>query len=424
MIIPTIFEEELGFGYLARLRKFNGMTKVEVINQLKIQFPYKFIGYKNIGFNLCMALNMSPKYFFTSHTLFPVTHAIVRDKTDFVHGDPTNVVFHGLRNSIFTSTYIKTCSKCIAEDIELNGFSYYRRFHQHVGFDTCYVHSEEILEYSKANKGQHPESISDQKYLKYELDYQLNEEIIKNFQKLTIMFSHRPEALSSRVIENIIFNQSQLRDIRWTAKGVGILFSDFIYDKYPLGWLRNHIPDLGPKTKNVFHSLDTLMSRTGTSKSSQRYLLALNALFRTPSDVMHAIYDLKNHENLELWRMNPKTNPFFKNFDRVDILYVKHHGSIQRMAKDINCSPENLRKYMKSMGLPPIKHGLKNVHYAFLDFHKGLSLYEACQKNNVKLTDLEALIRKSSFRFQKASEKISAWDGSVVKLHYHKSKRT
>jgi hypothetical protein len=147
MIIHEIMPSELGAGYLIRLSKINGyINKKITIEKLRKEFM-RMDDNANISISILLsrALGISTEQFCRFHTILPALRSVTSHLPYIRHGDLSQPQLIKTNTNFLFRNEFKACSKCVQEDIEYHGFSYYRREHQLPGFDFCSKHNQKLV---------------------------------------------------------------------------------------------------------------------------------------------------------------------------------------------------------------------------------------------------------------------------------------
>lgn len=147
MIIPEIMPDELGTGYLIRLSKINGYRNKKItIEKIRKKFMIaEDDANLSISILLSRVLGISTEQFCRFHTLLPALRSVSSHLPYVRHGDIGKPQLIRTNTNFLFKNEFKACSKCVQEDIEYHGFSYYRREHQLPGFDFCSKHNQKLI---------------------------------------------------------------------------------------------------------------------------------------------------------------------------------------------------------------------------------------------------------------------------------------
>jgi len=203
---------------------------------------------------------MSPETYWRQHTLHPLVE-LCRVKT--VGGEAQweqGATARFPSRECCASSIPRLCPKCISEDIEAYGFSYWRRFHQICGVDMCFQHKSPLRTSRVMNDFtlQPADHLSTSVAIEPALIRATEHRVIRRYHFIAqailgMAIAGSPSSMSQGV-------RDRLRNI-WQESGSQIPLLDLLTCLVPSTWAERYFPHL-MGTKAVRHlscSFDALM---------------------------------------------------------------------------------------------------------------------------------------------------------------------
>ncbi len=397
MIIPVILPRELGVGYLLRLAKINGFLSINIaIKKLKEKFqdPLESIA-PNIPTLLSRALNISVQEYVKYHTQLPVLRGVTNFLPNILHGDPKYQSIINMHSST-SIDLLKSCEECIKEDLNYHGFIYYRTEHQFPGFDFCSKHSQILKTFNSGcytavsddNLSQNKENIEQLNFSEHVA--------INRYRSILDSFSTSPNSIPSLKLVQVMQTKAKSTNISWSKKTNRKLMSDLVNELFPQKWIESIIPEfLNKKNGKYCGVIDCLMTPQKQAGRTCLYAIILSALYENADEALNDINDsLMLPERLI--SKNIKIDKDLKNSNCIRNIYIANNGLLKEISKEIGVSNLTTASALREAGLTALSNVKRNLKDALLDFDRGNSLIESCLKNNVKLIELELILRKLS----------------------------
>lgn len=181
-----------------------------------------------------------------------------------------------------TATAVRLCPKCVEEDKNFWGYSYWRRSHQFPGVTWCSKHQCALrLAPASAPLLHLPEEVIAEGASSNSTDC----EVAKRYGAICADFLQRDASVSTRAMTQLLQEQAERKLIRSRA---GLIKAEHLDDIARLQcdpvWLREHFPDVFTKERSS--SLCRTYSSVTVAYGTQYYALALALLFDYPDEAM------------------------------------------------------------------------------------------------------------------------------------------
>ncbi|MEW8143406.1 MAG: TniQ family protein [Candidatus Thiodiazotropha endolucinida] len=245
LLITHPVKNEFSAGHLGRVVRINGgnpskVPSYKLLKQLELQ------AFGEISATPMQALaslvGIEPKQYARDHTLLPFHSLAFNSEAGACHGKWTDKHFQ--RYGMFANNPdVVLCKKCITEDEQAHGFSFWHREHQALGLRTC-PHHDVALFHVPGNETLFlsPKAVLSQA-IRYKIDLSsvIELETITRYQDMvTLMLSEgSPESFIG--LRDLI--ASRTKSIA-RAPGIGRirLISDIVFESFPRQWLLSVFP--------------------------------------------------------------------------------------------------------------------------------------------------------------------------------------
>ncbi len=248
LTIPCLMPDELLLGYFGRLSKQNGFNDYllakKFINKI---YTDRAVGFKHYPLALQMSdlLNIEPDKLASKHTLTPILRSI-----DHKNRSISDIKILQSQGCCLAKGNVYLCEKCVEEDMDYLGFSFWRVSHQIHGVDFCFKHHSPLL---VANDDQSsfntPYDVWRNK--KFEItnisEDEFNNPIIQNYIQLIEDHINHQASIDIKSVINYLRFRFDLQNIE-KKNGCVETISDLILKNAPQDWLLKHFPIFRKKT--------------------------------------------------------------------------------------------------------------------------------------------------------------------------------
>jgi len=400
IIRPAILPDELDRSYQGRIMRLNGYNDPKVtIKQASscLQSLEKHSQKLSVVEILSKIANFKLKKFVLEHTTMPLRRSITGCLTEIGHGEdtiPTLLV----RSGICTARHdAYLCPKCVKEDQDTYGVSYWHREHQIPGVIWCNKHGSPLgyVDGNKAFLSPPSEFLSSATMFDRALisQYKKNK-FIQKFIKISAELMKRNKPFSHKRVAQIFKQRAIEKNIR---NGGGTfknpLFSDIILEKFNLEWLKNTFPQIDKKEHGKrLHHLDDIFTAEKGSRVSTAYILAASILYRTPEEALNALTKTKIKKT-----KNDTIDPMYGTpFDDSELKhsYIKHDGNYNKVVSDIPRKELSIKNRLNNLGLPnlSIKNGIA-IEFINEFIINRKSLNESIAETGISEDAVERLLR-------------------------------
>ena len=406
MITVQPMPNELAQSHAQRVQFLNGCKNRAELNGLLTREVRRRgrdpNGMLRIG-ELAFVSDLSQAEYVTQHSMVSAFRVAAKPGEEFPHGDPAGDSFTQMNGFRTQRSGSFVCLKCVEEDMAQWHFSWYRRTHHLAGVDWCWAHGT-VLQQVKSDK--HFESspyqcVNEGKIEQVDacVSVMPAESYLARYVELSCNILLRQRPCEAAKINRLISERAQELGMRVSRiGGKKTLLSDQMRFYVPERWLHTHVPDWPKKADRQFlRFLDLPTISLTQAHSGASYVAVLAALFETTEQ---ALLQLRSST---LSSVKPKLRPpryeehangsrywtgeFWES-------YVKHRGSVQKIADELHMVPNRVLIKMKRIGLPST-HGLETdpKWRALARFHKGEDLIAACTREHADLSSVLALLK-------------------------------
>lgn len=351
---------------------------------------------------LAEVYGVKPLFFARQHTMLPFTKLVGwfdrggGEVADLSHKKYVSSALRGSRSHAYL------CPKCVEEDLEFRGITYWRRVHQLPGVDWCIKHGVALHMCEGRDTFERSPMFALDSSLA--LDYERVAEARDH--QLVGRYTRIAEGLLSEVTQSfhiadvsiLIRDWAKGQDLRVSLNGKRPLLSDRVADFFPKTWLASHFPLSVRKEAGVFASwIDGTWFSRKTPCSTALYVLALAVMYESSDDALNALASLTPvsiPRKVEVHRM-----PGVWNTTGIVEVWMKHLGNCAAIAEDLGLSNYYIRKRLNEAGLPTLRRSAGDaVKRAMQSFWHGQSLSTVGESAGADQSDVESFLRVATER--------------------------
>ena len=397
MIRPALLPDEYAPGYRGRIMKLNAWTDVDHAARQMLHWmdqpdaTLETISYVEI---LSTVAGTQTNQFARDHTLLPIRGLFKKHTGLYAKGwgsNQTSLTNLGLR-PMRQGAYL--CPRCVEEDIDFHGFSYWRREHQLPGRFTCSKHGAPLKVangnsiYVKSPFDRSSQSVPVDDGLKTQSKGSV---VVNRYLAIMDALSSIDQPLDEKTVSMKVKRAAEQRGV-YTGKGQSSFsrLSDFLRRDVDNKWLDSILPGIRNKKEGEFWSaLDATVLGMNDGRGTVAYILAYAYCYGNEDEALDAIYEGK--------RIITKKKPLETiSIDETELrsAYIECKGSHSKVAKQIGFKADKTSSSLSKIGLPPLgaidtKH-LSGLLDALLISDESMSV--ACQKIGIKKEDARKLI--------------------------------
>lgn len=374
LTVPNLMPDEFLLGYFGRLSKQNGLVEYRqgkrIINNIFIDKASRYNHYP-LALQMSELLGMAPNSVVRDHTLTATLRSL-----DYKNLDASDLRILQSQGCCLAKENVYLCTKCVEEDLDYLGFSFWRTSHQLHGVDFCskHFHPLMIALSSHASFNSPDQILRNQDFeLTAITENDYRHPIIQNYIQLMDDHSHHQSVIDFKSMLKYLNLKCDLINLNINTKEI-LSISDIILRETPNGWLLKHFPAFNRKTTGqILRCIDHAYIK-GRSPSLVNLLLMLTNLCPNIAytDLREIQLGLNNRNYLA--HENPR----------------KQHTS--RICKHLNLSFKSLNPINSSIN-PEIN--IRETFKAFTDFLSGTSLSEVLQSKKVDIARFEHFLRES-----------------------------
>lgn len=404
MLIPEMLPDEIGRGYLGRLRAINGFQSAEeTVRALRLFLGEQGRGREStpIAVLLAKALRMPAEVFLRQHSMLPYTRAVTIDLPDMRHGAAGLEAVIRNKGMSLPQSGVYICRSCVTEDMDFWGGAYFRRSHQLPGVHCCEKHREPLLR------------VADEKAF-YSSPYELlgrsdleetglsastlDHPVINRFATISGHWLQSDRSIPAYGILRPLQKRAELFGLRRTVKGRRKLLSDLATEVVPADWLTGNFPGLTNKPPfEYFPALDIVLRATNGDARSTSYALALAILFDTVEEALNKV--TYSSSSSHIGSISRRISREFWHSDEFRGLYVESRGSSRHIAEKMGIERSHASRTITAAGFPGLGHVSNASLQVCVDLVEGISITEACAKRGANRSVVERLIPFLSDRF-------------------------
>ena len=393
--IASIMPDEFHLGYFGRFSILNGFANEKLadaylrerISDGIMQKSYNFLPLK-----LSKLLNTAPDSFIKNHTLVSLLRSPEHTAKNNHHPD----IISALGNKTIQSR-VSFCEKCIHEDIDYWGFSYWRKSHQLTGVGVCSKHNENLCMLSNDN------AIYTQPSTHYKnKNYLLNEtgvndaenKYVTKFIELVNDFIDMDCKINQHALTRLLAGKAKELNLRIHETGKRRVLSDLIIEKYPPDWINLHFPSLQLKKQGQFRYEYDGALIPNSRQTITKLLLAIPVLM--PDQDSRILYCVDNIKPVTLTRKTALSQ------NQLIASYVGNQGNIKQISASLNRKSSKISAKLKLIGCPALGSIDKKTLSALNAFLNGASLAEVMTIPNINMKVFSEVLRVSGSNIKKA----------------------
>lgn len=404
LLRPAAFPDEFAIGYAGRFMKMNALSDEKIAFQMLREWG----GNPSASSRevpkielLAKVAELETARFVRDHTAIALQCAFSATQLCVPHGscDRPGLLWSVALRSLRPGAYF--CTKCVHEDIEFHGMSYWRREHQLPGLYWCQKHDAPLA----IVRMKHAFRLAPSAYLSSheKLDAQWVDKLrqcprVLNFLLVCDDLIARTLPLPERAVARVVTLRARSLGLH-TGRGEArqTLVSDFLSDRFDLAWLRSVIPSFQRKIDDQHcSSIDRAVLGKKVGATSLVYAVIIAALFENVEDALNSVIEAAMYAPTpaKLGSARPEVCD-----DAIRLAYVRCGGSHRAVASELQISSYNAGKRLNKLALPTLgiagrKSGLKDAASDFIV--NGKSLGEVVKIHGVSQVDLESLLRRSA----------------------------
>lgn len=396
---PIPFKGELDNGYLGRVMRLNSCLKESEIDQLMA----KYVGLDKVNKRevsrlelLSATAQIDTEEFAKNHTTLPFRRGITSYFPYLIHGSKE-------KSSMLRTTAMRSakpgaycCSKCIEQDLETIGISYWRRKHQLPGLFWCPDHNtplnfiEDEKSFLKApEEVLHRSTVISNSWLGDAIDNKL----INSYLKISFSLLEKDKPISVASVMPVLKERAAKLGFQTHGGKVKYpLLSDAIVNIYGKEWLSTVQPTLALKNEGeILSQMDGVLYLSTSSSSVSAYILALSTLFESSEEALQAI-----DRGAEVNKRH-RAKPVCLDNASLRSAYIESHGSYSKCMALLNSNYQQVSQKLRKMGLPNIKEDqLQRIEQAAHAFYEnGESVEASARIGSITTKELEEFIRMS-----------------------------
>lgn len=289
--------DELAIGYLGRILRLND---VSALPEHVSGFLARAAG--SLGRDATDALGkvgtvaelggMSEATLVRCHSLVPFTGAVL----GVVSGDWLDDSYPSqlLRMSIMRSCdRLSLCSRCVDEDLDFWGFSYWRRSHQLHGVGWCQKHRCGLALARKSEVWSRlpHEVVSGARHQPAECVAQaLDNEVLSRYADICVDLLARSDPISTVQMVSGLLERARAFDLLTTDTGLGRRLSDLAAQRSPAAWLHCFFPAVRSACeRRVGADLDNTLLRLNSGCHTRHNVLAMALLYESAEQALAGV---------------------------------------------------------------------------------------------------------------------------------------
>lgn len=293
-LIPSPLPDELASGHIGRTFILSGIPEQKRnLRGLPLLAGYGSGGRLHLE-RLAQLSRISFGQYIYRHTLAPFFLVVqARQQIDW-GSEPTNwwPLMISARKGV--TRIVRFCPRCAEKDVEVLGFSYWRRTHQLPGVSWCVKHLSALCS-TEANNSmcQLPDALIAEGKVDSRAKEFIDNPVLRRYGEICAGLLTRCSSISTTQITQVIQKQARLLNLRSRPGVMGSSHLDKIaIEQTNEAWLKEHFPDVF--TRGSASSICRTYSSTDLALTTQSYALALALLFDQTNDALQTL----NREDL------------------------------------------------------------------------------------------------------------------------------
>lgn len=401
MLRPAPFPEELDRGYLGRLMRLNGLTSPK--DAIVLMSQWAGVSDKSRCEVSCVELlskaaGIDLSLFVRQHTTIPLRRAITGYQSELPHGSEESKSLLWTIGMRVTRAEAYFCPKCIEEDLDFHGQSFWRRGHQIPGLHCCQQHAVPLRYVEGEVAFLSPPS----KYVQQSLsDEALSEggydqnSYIRKYLDICSGLMERGAPLNVKNVSAIL--KERASELGYQTPGDsknGALLSDSVIEAFGKQWLANVLPEIVEKpTGEIMRQMDVVIFLKNSVSSLSVYILACAYLFATADDALNILHSKQIYSRKKR-QLNTKID-----HDELINAYVQARGQHSSVAELLSIQRQVVVAQLKQLGLPNLLVNSK-VNYlkaATAFYVDKKSTIQSAALGHISVDAMDSLVRRAGY---------------------------
>ena len=291
IIIPRPLPDEFCRGHVGRIQQINSIRSYDltIVAVRKAQNLKANSGCQSsILGDVATLCGMSVRKYGALHSFLPFSS--FSNGTGELENDSRWSVNTQIRTGMTTprmSAYL--CEQCVADDVQLRGYGYWRRSHQTPGMMWCVRHKCLLRRVGLKNAFEKmpteclPVSIACTDSNGAYLNDAPNS--VQSYLEACKLLTEHYGAVDKNKIKKQLNARAKMIALRIEEKSTRPLLSDLALKKFPLDWLIEVIPSIVDKTEgNYSVTFDNAVRPNNTRLAAQGIAVAMTIMFDSPED--------------------------------------------------------------------------------------------------------------------------------------------
>jgi len=400
LIRPELLPDEIDRSYLGRVLRFNQIeNNKELLKQVNTCLHDGDDPVEKLSVLEALSRISGTKIseFTCNHTTLPLRRSITGTFPKLRHGSLSkrNVLIRSGTNTAREGAYC--CQKCIQNDVDKFGISYWHREHQLPGVFWCSEHHTTLSNIKDENAFHHSPDFyaSDTISIdKAQISAFKKSKTIQKFIEISSELLQRDKPLYHKAVAQALKQRAIERKLRnWGGTPDSPLLSDIVLNTFNQRWLEITYPKIKDKKQGKFmHQLDGLFYGKDASKAPIVYILAASVLFKTSKEAI----DVLTAARFKKQNNSPK-DPTYRTplgDEKLKHSYIENEGNYTAIASDIDRNRISVSSRLSTLGLP----NLADKKGSTLEFIKaflidGKSLNESATESEISSQSMENVLR-------------------------------
>lgn len=355
LVRPLPFPDELVRGYLGRVMRRNGVgSEKELIGLMQLWAEFSGTPSKDLT---CLELlaavaNLDSKSFARKHTTLPLRRGITINQPDLEHGSALcrSILWRSGMRLARPGAYC--CEKCIAEDLDFHGESYWRREHQIPGRFWCEKHDtplhflvDESAFLRSPSRCLAEAHVVDAPWVR---EVRQNE-AVQRYLAICSGLMDRPAPISTRRAAAVLRDAARGAGYR-SHRGCtyGEELRGRVIDVFGRPWLETVLPALAAHVKGErADRLSGLPFANGDCSSVYAFLLILAILFESADEAMNALLQHGRGKDAGPREVAPELS-----WDTLVSAYVECKGNYSKTVQKVAANRDRVISRLREAGLP------------------------------------------------------------------------
>lgn len=396
MIIRPLFPDEFIKGYLPRtLRECVLSNTNDLFRKAQHTERLHSVGKAQLAATLCAVstlIGVRPEQLVRHNSMVPVQHCVFDSRT--VKGSDGYSAPEFLRFALFSGSIARLCPKCVVEDIEVEGLSYWHRSHQFLGINWCLKHGCPLGEHlvSKGAFAVSPltalrnarPSLHDNEVRRHKV----NPVISKYERVVTLLASELSQPICVTAVASLLAGRAREVGVRISRAGRRRALSDLVAEYLPSEWVKETFR-VTPKTTpdGTFSDwIDQCLHIRSKPASGYAYALALAVLWDDPEHAVSLALQAPQRKPMSI------AKPVETQVAEMVLLWVKHKASLRTIARDVGVSIPTVVKKLRALGIPRLAKTQRTaLTAAFRQFAQGSSIDKSWAIGALEATSIQRI---------------------------------